>query len=93
MTSERLPAMILCADVLPDGSWRQLLEWLPCRVIVVSRLADDRLWTETLDLGACDLLPDPFGETELDRALDSAALSGCEPAAAVRHPMWLAASG
>lgn len=75
MTNERPPAIVLCADVLPDGSWRQLLEWVGPRLIVVSRIADDRLWAEALNLGACDLLSNPFTKMELEWTIDSARLA------------------
>jgi DNA-binding response OmpR family regulator len=75
MTSDRPPAIILCADILPDGSWRQLLEWVSCGLIVISRGADERLWAEVLNLGACDLLSDPFTTSELKWSIDSARLA------------------
>jgi DNA-binding NtrC family response regulator len=41
-------------------------------VIVTSRLADDRLWSEALNLGAYDVLAKPFDRTELVRTLSLA---------------------
>lgn len=92
MTSDRPPAMILCADALPDGSWLQLLEWAQCRLVVVSRVADERLWTKALNLGACDLLSNPFTRTELEWAINSARLAWERDRAARRkRPLALAA--
>ena len=40
--------------------------------IVTSRLADERLWVEALNVGAYDVLVKPFDVTELKRVLNSA---------------------
>jgi hypothetical protein len=45
------------------------------RLIVFSRNADDRLWTEVLNWGAFDLLKTPFREHELVFAIGSAWLN------------------
>ena len=42
------------------------------RLIVTSRLADDRLWAEALNLGAYDVLAKPFERMELVRSVSSA---------------------
>jgi DNA-binding response OmpR family regulator len=72
-----LASVILCESNLPDGSWRDLLEAAatggrPPNVIVTSRLADDHLWAEVLNLGGYDVLAKPFDGCELFRALSSA---------------------
>lgn len=64
-----MPVVISHCD-LPDGNWRILLkgtEALPCppRIIVSSRLADDRLWAEVLNLGGHDVLTIPFAAREV----------------------------
>ena len=64
--------VVLCDESLPDGSWRDLLERAsqsdnPPPVIVTSRLADDRLWSEVLSLGGYDLLCKPFRQSEVFR--------------------------
>jgi FixJ family two-component response regulator len=41
-------------------------------LIVTSRLADDRLWAEALNLGAYDVLAKPFERLELVRSVSSA---------------------
>jgi DNA-binding response OmpR family regulator len=44
----------------------------PPLLIVTSRLADDRLWTEALNLGAYDVIAKPFDRKEVDRILNLA---------------------
>jgi len=65
--------VVLCEDFLPD-SWQDLLAQtalLPDQpsIIVTSRLADDYLWAEALNLGAYDVLAKPFDIAELTRSL------------------------
>ena len=54
--------------------WRRLLQVTAevashPRVIVLSRLADERLWAEALNLGAYDLLMKPLDSAEARRVL------------------------
>jgi FixJ family two-component response regulator len=69
--------VVLCeTDVLP-GTWRDLLEQVTRvpnapAVIVSSRLADDRLWAEALNLGAWDVLARPFVKSEVVQAVSAA---------------------
>ena len=70
-------AVLLCERDLLAGTWIEVLEHvqtLPNRpsLIVASRLADDRLWSEALNLGAWDVLAKPFDRTELIRSVKSA---------------------
>jgi CheY-like chemotaxis protein len=67
---------VLSEDVLPDGDWRSLLDCLAQsdaapRLIVASRLADDALWAEVLNLGGFDVLAKPFDTEEVSRVLGS----------------------
>lgn len=76
---DEVPA-ILCERELPDGSWKDLLDLVAChahppRVVVMSALADKRLWSEMLSLGGYDLLPKPLVSSELFRVLAGAARS------------------
>jgi len=70
------PSLIVCDSDLPDGSWRDFLasaevaEMAP--LIVTSRLADERLWAEVLNLGGYDLLAKPFDQSEVIRVIDMA---------------------
>ena len=70
-------AVVICAAELPDGTWKDLLARLPVqavppRLIVASRLADDRLWAEVLDRGGYDVLGMPFEPPELIRVVSLA---------------------
>jgi DNA-binding NtrC family response regulator len=69
--------IVLCERDLEGNSWKDLLEQLallpePPHVIVASRLADERLWAEALNLGAYDVLAKPFDTSEVLRVLSSA---------------------
>ena len=71
------PDVILCDDHLPDGDWTKLLIEVPDSanhpaLIVASRLAEDGLWAEVLNLGAYDLLVKPFEAMEVYRVLGTA---------------------
>jgi DNA-binding response OmpR family regulator len=66
--------LVLCDEVLPDGSWKDMLLLLqkrpdPNYLIVTSQMADDRLWAEVLNLGAYDVLAKPFHSTEVFRTI------------------------
>jgi DNA-binding response OmpR family regulator len=77
LVQRTLPAVVVCeADLLP-GTWREMLGHLnqiprPPGLLVTSRLADDRLWAEALNLGAYDVLTKPFEPTEVVRSVHSA---------------------
>jgi DNA-binding response OmpR family regulator len=65
-------AVILCEPRLPDGNWKDLLDALsacehPPRMIVMSEIADERLWAEVLNLGGFDVLLKPLDPKELFR--------------------------
>jgi DNA-binding NtrC family response regulator len=70
--------VVICEESLPDGDWKLLLEELDKvsvrpSLIVSSRLADERLWAEVLNLGAFDLLLGaPFEPEEVLRVTESA---------------------
>jgi len=70
-------AVVICERDLPDGNWKSLLskfESLPLRpnLIVTSRLADDLLWAEVLNLGGYDVLAQPFDADEVFRVVSLA---------------------
>lgn len=65
-------SVVICERALPDGGWRDLLEAAselddPPHLIVASSSADDRLWSEVLNLGGYDLLEKPFDRQEVFR--------------------------
>jgi len=75
------PWVVVCDQNLSDGDWRDLLNDLDQEqrtppLIVSSRLADERLWAEVLNLGGYDLLANPFAATEVRRVVQMAAYRG-----------------
>jgi len=76
LQARKTPVVLCEADLLP-GTWRDLfaqITGLPCSptLIVTSRLADDRLWAEALNLGAWDVLTRPFDKNEVFRSVSVA---------------------
>jgi DNA-binding NtrC family response regulator len=70
-------SVLLCERDLRPGMWIDVLEdikFLPNApsLIVASRLADDRLWAEALNLGAWDVLAKPFDHIGVIRSVKSA---------------------
>jgi DNA-binding NtrC family response regulator len=69
--------VILTEAALPDGNWVDTLHLArenprDMQVIVTDRQADARFWSEVLNLGAYDLVPQPFYEPEVRRILYNA---------------------
>jgi len=69
--------IILCESDLPDGTWLEILNQISGvrerpLLIVTSRLADEFLWAEVLNLGGYDLLAKPFSRQEVRHVLTSA---------------------
>ena len=69
--------VILTEAGLPDGSWLDILSLARgmapgVEVIVTDPYADARFWAEALNLGAYDLLAQPFYESEVRRILYNA---------------------
>ena len=69
--------LVICEHDLMPGTWTQLLDEIrllsiPPFLIVTSRVADDYLWAEALNMGAYDVLAKPFDVTEVTRILSSA---------------------
>jgi DNA-binding NtrC family response regulator len=69
--------VILTEAALPDGKWEDVLHLVrECprepEVIVTDAQADARFWAEALNLGAYDLLAQPFYEPEVRRILYNA---------------------
>jgi DNA-binding NtrC family response regulator len=76
LQQEEVPIIVSECDLLP-GSWREMLEHIshlpdPPLLIVTSRLADEHLWAEALNLGAWDVIAKPFDATEVIRILSQA---------------------
>jgi DNA-binding response OmpR family regulator len=69
-------AVVLCERELLPGTYIDLLEHIiakpnPPSLIVASRLADESLWAEALNLGAWDVLAKPFDPSEVLRSVKS----------------------
>jgi DNA-binding response OmpR family regulator len=74
---ERAVSIVICERDLPDGTWKDILQALDTLsdhpfLIVMSRLADDHLWVEVLNLGGHDVLAKPLDHKEVVRAIESA---------------------
>jgi DNA-binding NtrC family response regulator len=59
------PHLVLSDTVLPDGNWMDVLDVAakavePVNVIIVSPMADTRLYLDTMDHGAFDFMTDSF---------------------------------
>ena len=70
-------SVVLTEAALPDGHWLEILNLasdIPHgpQVIVTDSQADARFWAEALNLGAYDLLPQPYYEPEVRRILYNA---------------------
>lgn len=57
--------VVICETELPDGDWQQVLYHLgrmecPPLLVVTSRMADERLWSEVLNLGGYNVLAKPL---------------------------------
>jgi DNA-binding response OmpR family regulator len=69
--------VVLCESEMPDSSWKSLLaalDQLPDRplLVVTSRLADEHLGAEVLNLGGYDVLMKPFDPQEVVRVISPA---------------------
>jgi DNA-binding NtrC family response regulator len=69
--------VILTEALLPDGKWLDALHLArqssqELEVIVTDPQADARFWAEALNMGAYDLLAQPFYEPEVRRILYNA---------------------
>lgn len=80
--------ILLTEAALPDGNWLDALHLArecpnDLQVIVTDPHADARLWSEALNLGAYDLIAQPFYEPEVRRILYNAcSRQACERAPA-----------
>ena len=69
--------VILTEAILSDGTWRDVVDLArrvtpPPAVIVTDASADARFWAEVLNLGAYDLIAQPFATAEVRRILSYA---------------------
>ncbi len=90
LRQERIQVILWDRDLMPEA-WKELLAQFACLseppcLIVTSRLADERLWAEALNLGAYDVLARPFDRVEVIRSVSLARLhwqNRCTPDPAV----------
>jgi DNA-binding response OmpR family regulator len=73
LRTSSIPILLWDAD-LTSSRWQEMLERIallsdPPLLIVTSRVADDYLWAEALNLGAWDVLAKPFDPEETSRVL------------------------
>lgn len=70
-------SVVVCERDLIPGNFVDLLKRIqpmpyPPSMIVTSRLADERLWAEALNLGVWDVLSKPFDRSEVVRSVKMA---------------------
>jgi DNA-binding response OmpR family regulator len=87
-------SLIFCESVLEDGTWKNILGYIrkdahAPLLIVTSRVADDFLWAEVLNLGGYDVLAKPLNPKEVRHVFATASLSLTGPAT----PQHRAAAG
>jgi DNA-binding response OmpR family regulator len=75
--NEQPVPIVICEGDLGQHTWKKVLETISCMphpplLIVASRLADECLWSEALNLGAYDVLAKPFDVDEVVRTVNSA---------------------
>lgn len=76
-------ADVILYDTDAQDPWQTALtvfhrRWPDCPVILVSRLADERLWIEALAAGVHDLLAKPFLPLELNSVVRSVLLRSAD---------------
>jgi len=72
-------SVIFCESLLEDGTWKSVLAHIrgnahPPLLIVTSRVADEHLWAEVLNLGGYDVLAKPFNSEEVRHVCATASL-------------------
>jgi DNA-binding response OmpR family regulator len=67
---ENTTPVVICESELPDGNWQDVLSQFgrmqcPPLLVVTSRMADERLWSEVLNLGGYNVLAKPLHAQEV----------------------------
>ena len=88
LLNENATSVVITERDLPVGNWKDVLEVMlglpePPLAIVISRLADEHLWAEALNLGVYDVLAKPLDDTEVLRVLTLAWTHGHKAPAAL----------
>jgi DNA-binding response OmpR family regulator len=73
-------SVVFCDSTLVDGTWQDVLGDMrrdddAAPLIVTSRLADDCLWAEVLNVGGYDVLAKPFIGREVSHVLTNISLA------------------
>jgi DNA-binding response OmpR family regulator len=75
---ENHPVQVVIAESdVPNWNWKRLLKDLdnlanPPQLIVTSRIADESLWSEVLNVGGYDVMAQPLDAYEVQRVIASA---------------------
>lgn len=82
--------VVLAESELPNWSWKKILSDLrrlaqPPQLVVASRTADDYLWSEVLNIGGYDVLPQPLERDETERVIAAARRHFAGSVSSVRH--------
>ncbi len=90
--------VVLVESDLPHWNWKRVLRDLrnlghPPQLIVTSRMADDYLWSEVLNIGGFDVLAQPLAQEELERVISSARRHFGIPPRSEGHPKVNLAAG
>ena len=69
--------IVLCDCDLKPGTWQEMVDYLsllpdPPLLILSSRLPDERLWAEALNVGAYDMLAKPYDSADVIRIVSLA---------------------
>jgi len=69
--------VVIASREVGRWNWKRVLDMLRSRqpqpqLIVTCRTADERLWSEVLNCGGYDVLPQPFQREEVERVVASA---------------------
>jgi DNA-binding response OmpR family regulator len=69
--------VVITRSHCPGWDWKKVLRNLsrraqPPQLIVTSSTADEKLWSEVLNCGGYDLLPEPFRREEVERVVAAA---------------------
>jgi len=93
LTDSRI-SVVICEALLPDGNWKDLLARMASAqaspvLVVTSKVADESLWAEVLNLGGYDVLAQPFDREEVARVVRSAVRASPSSLAAGRHDRYL----
>jgi DNA-binding response OmpR family regulator len=91
-------SLVICERDSPPTTWIECLDYiqsLPTApfLIVTSRLADERLWAEVLNLGGWDVLAKPFDDREVLRTVRSTMERYRYSGEVIAKPLSLTAAG